>query len=94
MKYRNTYQKKCPICGKLFECSNSKTICCGPECRCEREKQKRREYSSLSAARKRLQNEKMQRANGEESLAEVNAKARAAGMSYGQYMLARRVANG
>lgn len=96
MKY--TYQKICVICSKPFDTGRIKTCCCSPECRYQRRLQINRENQA-----RRKQMEEMEitketsKRNDSASLAEVNAKARAAGMSYGQYMLMQcvgRTANG
>lgn len=89
---KNTNEKICVVCGKLFYPGGSNKKCCGMECARERERQKNKEYRQRMEIRKRAQSERQRLANlGEETIAEVNAKARAAGMSYGQYMLMQRV---
>lgn len=95
MQYRNTYHKICVMCGKPFEHGRSNKNCCSPECTYQKKLQNYREYNArLRKAEAEALNSPPRKARYVESLAEVNAKARAAGMSYGQYMLARRAANG
>lgn len=98
MKYHKTYHKIGVICNKPFDCGRVNQQCCSPECTYQKKLQNYREYN---AKLKKMADEAIAeipaRNNDIESLAEVNAKARALGMSYGQYDLARRmgrVANG
>lgn len=93
MQYRNMYQKICAMCGKQFEHGRSNKECCSPECTYKKKLQRYREYNKrLSEELKdKPQAEKPRNASNVESIAEFNAKARAAGMSYGQYDLAIRL---
>ena len=91
MKYKNMYQKKCLVCGKEFEHGRSNKDCCSPECTYKRKLERSREYNRQVAIDRRLENESIQMEPPKETLAAFNAKARAAGMSYGQYDLARRL---
>lgn len=98
MKYKKIYHKICVICNRPFDCGRVNQNCCSPECTYQKKLQNYREYN---AKLKKMADEAIAeipaRNNDIESLAEVNAKARALGMSYGQYDLARRmgrVANG
>lgn len=89
---KDTNEKVCVLCGKPFFAERGSKRYCGPECAQERKRQRSNEYRQQEAARKRMESERQRLANlKEESIAEVNAKARAAGMSYGQYMLMQRV---
>lgn len=92
MKYKKTYHKICVICNKPFDCGRVNQLCCNPECTYQKKLQNYREYN---AKLKKMADEAIAeipaRNNDIESLAEVNAKARALGMSYGQYDLARRM---
>lgn len=97
MQYKKIYQKECLVCGTPFECGRRDKECCSPECTYKIKRQRSMEYNRRMAAKRRLEKEMLQITGNKESLAEFNAKARAAGMSYGQYDLAirlGRVANG
>jgi len=69
--------KKCIICGKEFSPFRISVMMCSPECRKKRAKER---YQESRAEKERAE---MRR----ESLVQINEKARAAGMSYGKYML-------
>lgn len=97
MKYKNMYRKKCLVCGKEFEHGRSNKDCCSPECTYQRKLERCREYNRQRAIEQRVASEPVKKMPPKSSLAEFNARARAAGMSYGQYDLALRlgrVANG
>lgn len=92
MEYKRMVKKKCAWCGKKFETGRDNQLYCGDECKRQRKNQTSREYR-LKVVKK----EQPQRRNQMSQLAVMNAKARAAGMSYGQYDVALRlgrVANG
>lgn len=98
MKYKKIYHKICVICNRPFDCGRVNQQCCSPECTYQKKLQNYREYN---ARLKKMADEGIAeipvRNYNIESLAEVNARARAAGMSYGQYMLMMsigRAANG
>jgi hypothetical protein len=79
MKYKNTYHKICPICGKVFDTGRDNQSYCSPECCLEQKRRTCREYrlkkkEAKPKARKIL------------SVQEINARARAEGKSYGQYV--------
>lgn len=92
MEFKRMIRKKCAWCGKMFETGRDNCFYCSEDCKRERRKQTSREYNHThrkESAEIRIQ--------GKSLLAEKNAKARAAGMSYGQYDVALRlgrVANG
>ncbi len=70
-------ERKCKHCGKLFVSANYKQKYCNPVCRIEYNKEK------LMDKRKSCntnQNEK------KESIRHIASEAKAAGMSYGQYV--------
>ena len=71
----------CRQCGKMFEATKQGILYCGPDCRAvaASERDKRNYYKN-----KELKNRPRIRKK-EKSLAEWDAEARAAGMSYGQY---------
>ena len=82
MKYKRILHKKCGWCGKAFETGRNNQFYCSAECSQARKKQTRIEWKTKEAARPK--------ARYVESLAEINQKARDAGMSYGKYMLERQ----
>ena len=78
----------CACCEKEFEAPDRRTKFCSPECnRITRNKRHKQRYHELFAEREQeaLQSflNYRQRVN---SLAEINAEARAHGMTYGQYV--------
>lgn len=92
MKYKKIYHKICVICNRPFDCGRVNQNCCSPECTYQKKLQNYREYNAkLKKMAEEAIAEIPARGNDIESLAEVNAKARALGMSYGQYDLARRM---
>lgn len=97
MEYKHTYRRICVICEKPFDCGRVNQVCCSPECTYQKRLQNCRErYARLRELKEEAAAEIPVR-SAIESLAEVNARARAAGMSYGQYMVtmnAGRAANG
>lgn len=96
MKYKNTYQKICDVCGKPFETGRQSRLYCSDRCRYEKQLENYKEYGKQYRIRVKEEKPKPKKCI-DESLAEVNARARAAGMSYGQYMLMKsvgRTANG
>ena len=76
----------CVICGKEFEIGryNGNRKTCGPECRDENRRRRQNEayhrYAEERAAKK------ARSGTSAETLAKVNAEARAARVSYGQYV--------
>ena len=94
-KFKRLITKKCGWCGKEFKTGRDNNLYCCDECK----REKRKENSRNHAKKMKLlqEQEPVQEKKGMSELARINAKARAAGMSYGQYDLARRmgrVANG
>lgn len=91
--------RKCVICGKEYIATKANCICCSTPCKKERNRQKAREnwkrYIQEGRYHDRMKKTNIRMAKTEKrqgdtagmSLAEVNAKAREAGMSYGQYMV-------
>ena len=79
MRKDNREVKKCVVCGKHFISTNSKVVCCSQECQKKRNKQlqneARRKYVSQKEPKKKTK-----------TLAELSVEARAAGMTYGQYV--------
>ena len=91
MKYKNMYRKKCLVCGKEFEHGRSNKDCCSPECTYKKKLEYGREYNRQRAIEGRVVTVPVKVTPPKGSLAEFNARARALGMSYGQYDLARRM---
>lgn len=78
--------KKCVICGKEFDTNDRGTnhaVTCSKECTIENQKIKSREYHrQQKLMRPRTKKGKQTHAD----FVEINAKAHALGMSYGQYV--------
>lgn len=82
--------KECAMCGKVFAVSGRGNRCyCGARCRHEKILQASREY--YRAAVQRRAEEAYTGPPSGPALAELNQKARAAGMTYGKYMLSLRM---
>lgn len=88
--------RSCQHCSKRFQVMTNgagKKFCC-KACQIEHNKAgaSERWYKVYKEKRRRERLEaEMAKANKPESIAEVQRKAQAAGMSYGQYMLARQL---
>lgn len=78
------YSVTCEICGKVFSTNKSLKVTCSPECNKERHKLLVRANNRTRSEKRKSR--KKPRQNKVETLAEVQRKARAAGMSYGQYV--------
>ena len=94
-KFKRLIRKPCGWCRKEFETGRENEIYCSEECK----KEKRKENYRNDQARMKLlrEQEPVPEKSGMSEFAMKNAKARALGMSYGQYDLARRmgrIANG
>lgn len=72
--------RTCLICGKEFEPRNCNIVCCSPEC----QKVRDRELVNASNRSIRLKNKKAK--SSEQQINDINAKAKAMGLSYGQYV--------
>ena len=73
--------KICATCGKKFAPNHSSKVCCSPACQKERERKMAREgwrSTGQTAAKKPRSTEKQ--------IIDINAKAKAMGLSYGQYV--------
>lgn len=72
--------RKCEICGEIFNRISYNQRYCGEKCKRE---------ASILRSREKRRTEKLnvQTKTKHDTLSEVAARARAAGMSYGQYML-------
>lgn len=79
MRKDNREVKKCAVCGKHFITNRSRVVCCSPEC------QKKRDKELQSAANRKYVSQKETKKK-EKTLAELSVEARAAGMTYGQYV--------
>ena len=94
-KFKRLIRKPCGWCGKEFETGRENEIYCSEACK----KEKRKENYRNHMAQKKLLKAQEPVPEKEEmsELAKKNAKARAAGLSYGWYDVAvrfGRVANG
>lgn len=92
------FDVKCEICGRIFRTSYTQKITCSLECQHERKKRLSRENGRLR--REAIKNGTLpptkpkperKKQNTVETIEEVQRKARAAGMSYGQYMQAEYI---
>ena len=76
--------RRCVICNKPFVAKVVQALCCSPECSKVRRSQKMSAYNKTAYAQK---SEKATKSRKKKmSLAQINAEARAAGMTYGQYV--------
>jgi hypothetical protein len=71
----------CVTCGKEFAPSHSIKVCCSPECQKERGRQMAKE-----AWRSTKQTRAKKPKSTEKQIIDINAKAKAMGMTYGQYV--------
>jgi len=79
MQYR-----RCVICNKPFVAKVTRQICCGEECSKIRRNQTMREYNKSANVVEKPR--KKRKKHGMSGLAQINAEARAVGMTYGQYV--------
>ena len=77
-------EKKCPICGSIFVGRPNKIYCSAKCCKkaSKEYERKRGEERKKPEAEKKKHKSKLESLN----LEEINKKARAEGLSYGQYM--------
>ena len=80
--------RKCKICGTEFETSHYSKICCSKECAKENYKIISREHQRRITEMNRLEREKNKKQPKKKtmSVTDIAVKAKAAGMSYGQYV--------
>ena len=82
-------EKTCQECGKAYIAKRFDSVTCSPECNSERTKRIVREngakYRAKYRAERMLQKEKS-KPKKHDSIEEVQAKARAMGLSYGRYI--------
>lgn len=72
--------KICVICGNEFAPNQPTKVCCSPECQRIRDRQRIRESNhSIKQRNKKVK-------STEQQINDINAKAKALGMSYGQYV--------
>lgn len=70
----------CVICGNEFAPNQPAKVCCSPECQRVRDRQRVRESNHSI----KLRNKKVK--STEQQINDINAKAKAMGLSYGQYV--------
>ena len=71
----------CLICGNEFAPSHANKVCCSPEC------QKKRERELVNASNRSIQQKRAKKVkSSEQQINDINAKAKAMGLSYGQYV--------
>jgi hypothetical protein len=71
--------KICAICGKEFAPNHPAKMCCSPECQRERDR-------DLVRSKRKYKGTKQKNKSSEEQIIDINAKAKAMGLSYGQYV--------
>ena len=71
----------CVVCGNEFAVNHPAKICCSPECQRERDRERVR-ISNRSIQQKTAKKAK----SSEKAINDINAKAKAMGLSYGQYV--------
>ncbi len=72
-------KKKCPVCGNLFEGRSTKIYCCS-ECKCKAQTQKKlQECKKPKTVQRKKKHSSL-------SLEQINKRARAEGLTYGQYV--------
>lgn len=76
--------KECVICHKIFVPKSANAICCSAECSTKRNREKARCRHRMYRQQKKIAKE-VKVINL--SIAEIQRRARAAGVSYGQYVL-------
>ena len=72
--------KICATCGKEFSANHPAKVCCSPDCQRVRE----RELAKASWKKEALREKKIK--SSEKAIIDINAKAKAMGLSYGQYV--------
>ncbi|MBR5584096.1 MAG: hypothetical protein IKW21_06170 [Lachnospiraceae bacterium] len=72
--------KICLICGKEFSPNQPAKVCCSPECQRERDRER------VRASNKSIQQRNKKIKSSEKQINDINAKAKAMGMTYGQYV--------
>ncbi len=73
--------KICATCGKEFSPNHPSKVCCSPVCQRERERKMAREgWASFKQTKAKKPK------TSEQQIIDINAKAKAMGMSYGQYV--------
>ena len=72
--------KICLTCGKEFTPNHPAKVCCSPEC------QKIRERQLVKASWKKEAQREKEIKSSEKAISDINAKAKAMGLSYGQYV--------
>ena len=77
-------QKECVICHKIFVPKSANAICCSSECSTERNREKARCRHRMYRQQKKIAKE-VKVINL--SIAEIQRRARAEGVSYGKYVL-------
>ena len=83
--------RKCAICGNEFIAKRANTIYCSGPCRIEANRRRNKANWQNHLDEKNLSREIKKRGKpaSDMTLAEINAAAREAGMSYGQYMVSK-----
>ncbi len=76
----------CLICGKEFEPRNCTMVTCNPSCTRERHK-----MLKVELRKEQKEEQKKKKREKKEPMWKVNEKARAMGLSYGQYELMKRM---
>lgn len=70
----------CAICGKEFSPNQPAKVCCSPECQRERDRER------IRVSNRSIQQRNKKVKSSEQQINDINAKAKALGLSYGQYV--------
>lgn len=92
-KYKNMRWKVCRMCGKPFETGRDNRFYCSEKCSYEKKQQTSRAYHEMEAEReaeRKAEKLKAKYSGAMSELAELNQKAREAGLSYGKYLVERQ----
>lgn len=73
-------ERKCKYCGQLFIPVTHRQFYCNESCRLERNRERSREQGKSNTIQRRKQKAK------KAAIRDIAAEAKAAGMSYGQYV--------
>ena len=83
------FDKICLECGKAYKAKRCDSVTCSPECNTERNKRRSREQGAVYREKmraERLMLKAQPKPKPIETIDEIQAKAKAMGMSYGKYL--------
>lgn len=85
-QYKKMFNAECLICHKVFLTNRHRQKTCSLECQAERMKELHKKNYANHKIRQRLKKEREEAQKKVETIAEIQRKARAMGISYGRYM--------